>query len=73
MITNESILVYRGLRYFKWALALVIVASVAYAFHNAIPVPNGGTWLGYTLGTIGALLILLLVWDGNPFGHTSGG
>ncbi|MBI3628950.1 MAG: cytochrome C oxidase subunit IV family protein [Candidatus Rokubacteria bacterium] len=22
--------------------------------------------------TIGTLLVLLLVWDGNPFGHTSG-
>jgi hypothetical protein len=64
MITNESILVYRGLRYFKWALVLVIAASVAYAFHTAIPAPNGGTWLGYTLGTIGALLIVWLLWFG---------
>lgn len=64
MITNESILVYRGLRYFKWALVLVIVASVAYAWHAPIPVPNGGTWLGYTLGTIGALLIVWLLWFG---------
>jgi hypothetical protein len=64
MITNESILVYRSLRYFKWALALVVLASVAYAFHTAIPVPNGGTWLGYTLGTIGALLIVWLAWFG---------
>jgi cytochrome bd-type quinol oxidase subunit 2 len=26
--------------------------------------PNGGTWLGYTLGTIGALLIVWLMWFG---------
>ena len=64
MITNESILVYRGLRYFRWALALVVVSWVAYAWHQPLPVPNGGTWLGYTLGTIGALLIVWLIWFG---------
>jgi hypothetical protein len=26
--------------------------------------PYGGTWLGYTLGTIGAVLILWLLWYG---------
>jgi hypothetical protein len=26
--------------------------------------PNGGTWLGYTLGTIGAVLIVWLMWFG---------
>src|SRR4030095_16018561 len=26
--------------------------------------PHGGTWLGYTLGTIGAVLILWLLWYG---------
>jgi hypothetical protein len=64
MITNESILVYRGLRYFRWALALAVVAMIAYAWHQPLPVPNGGTWLGYTLGTIGALLIVWLIWFG---------
>jgi hypothetical protein len=64
MITNESILVYRGLRYFRWALVLVIVCAIAYGFHKPIPAPNGGTWLGYTLGTIGALLIVWLLWFG---------
>lgn len=64
MITNESILVYRALRYFKWALALVVVASAVYAWHSPVPAPNGGTWLGYTLGTIGALLIVWLLWFG---------
>jgi len=29
-----------------------------------VPKPHGGTWLGYTLGTIGGVLILWLLWYG---------
>jgi len=32
--------------------------------HDPIGVPSGGSWLGYTLGTIAALLILWLLWFG---------
>jgi hypothetical protein len=39
---------------------LVVGSIVAYALHQPPVVPNGGTWLGYTLGTIGALLIYWL-------------
>lgn len=42
------------------AAALVAVAALAYALHDPFDGPNGGTWLGYTLGTIGALLIVWL-------------
>jgi hypothetical protein len=34
---------------------------VVYQWHQPIGMPNGGTWLGYTLGTIGALLIVWLL------------
>jgi hypothetical protein len=40
------------------------VVSAAYVWHDATPKPYGGTPLGYTLGTIGALLILWLLWYG---------
>ena len=40
--------------------ALSLVAILAYALIDAKPRPNGGSWYGYTLGTIGALLILWL-------------
>ena len=36
-------------------------STLAYYLHQPIGAPNGGTWLGYTLGTIGALLILWLL------------
>jgi hypothetical protein len=61
---NQSILVYRGFRYLKWAALLSLAAFLAYGLHQPMQPPNGGTWLGYTLGTIGALLILWLMWFG---------
>lgn len=42
------------------ALVLLTGSLVAYVWHDPIGPPNGGTWLGYTLGTIGALLIFWL-------------
>jgi hypothetical protein len=42
------------------ALALAAIAIAAYALIDVRPGPYGGTWYGYTLGTIGALLILWL-------------
>lgn len=61
---HESILVYRRFRFLKWALLLMLVAVVAYAVDQPLGAPNGGTWLGYTLGTIGALMIVWLTWFG---------
>ncbi len=57
---QASILSYRRLRYLWVAAALAAIAIVAYAFHAPSEPPNGGTWLGYTLGGIGAALILVL-------------
>jgi len=57
---QESILAYRRLRYLWVASALAAIAIIAYAFHAPSEPPNGGTWLGYTLGGIGAALILVL-------------
>lgn len=61
---HESVLVYRSFRYLKVAVLLMLAAIVVYAFDRPMVDPNGGTWLGYTLGTIGALLILWLTWFG---------
>jgi predicted negative regulator of RcsB-dependent stress response len=57
---HESFLVYRGMRWFKIALALSLIALLGYALADVKPRPNGGSWYGYTLGTIGALLIVWL-------------
>jgi hypothetical protein len=47
---RESILVYRDHRYLKLAGLLAGLSAVAYVWHEPLGVPNGGTWLGYTLG-----------------------
>lgn len=61
---HESILVFRNKRYLWVALAVAGLSIAAYWIHDPQEPPNGGTWLGYTLGTIGAGLILLLTWFG---------
>jgi hypothetical protein len=58
---RESILTYRGARYLWIASALCIASAVAYLIDDPVGRPNGGTWLGYTLGTIAALLIVWLM------------
>ncbi|PTD26091.1 hypothetical protein [Sphingomonas fennica] len=57
---HEGFLRYRGYRWLKLALAISLAAILIYAFHDARSRPNGGSWYGYTLGTIGAGLILWL-------------
>ena len=60
----ENLLRYRSARYFWWALALVSACVGIFVTHGRAEPPNGGTWQGYTLGTIGALLIVWLTWLG---------
>ena len=37
---------------------------VLYIWHEPLDEPNGGSWLGYTLGVISAALVLWLTWFG---------
>ncbi len=58
---HGSILSYANKRYLWAALALCVVSAALYYWHEPAEPPNGGTWLGYALGTMGALLILWLL------------
>lgn len=58
---HESLLVYRKFRYLKASGMLVTVVVGFYLVHDPEGVPNGGTWLGYTLGVIGVLLMIWLM------------
>lgn len=72
---QASILSYRRLRYLWVAAAIAIGSGIAYALHRPPEPPNGGTWLGYTLGGIGAALILWLAAFGirkRAYGSTLG-
>jgi len=59
-IAHEGFLRYRRFRWFKIALGISLLTIIAYMIVDVQPRPNGGSWLGYTLGTIGVLLILWL-------------
>ena len=61
---HYSILEYARFRWFKAAIVLSVLAAAAYLWHEPPLKPYGGTWLGYGLGTLGAALILWLLWYG---------
>jgi hypothetical protein len=71
---HHSVLEFKQGRYFKVAVFLCILAILSYGWYEPLtkylnfpfvyPKPYGGTWLGYTLGTIAALLIVWLMFLG---------
>jgi hypothetical protein len=61
---HRSFLVYKNYLFLKIAFALSVGSGAVYAWHDPTHGPSGNTWLGYTLGTIGAVLILWLAWFG---------
>jgi hypothetical protein len=63
-LAHQSILAYARYRYLKVATALVVVSVAAYFWDRPPNGRYGGTWLGYTLGTVGALLIFWLLYFG---------
>jgi len=57
---HVSFLKHKKYRYLWIALLLSVVSGLGYALIDQEPRPNGGSWYGYTLGTIGLLLIVWL-------------
>lgn len=61
---HESFLVYRQGYYFKLALLVCGVSTLAYVIHDPVEGRSGSTWLGYSLGVLSAALIIWLAWLG---------
>lgn len=57
---HEGFLRYRAGYWGKLALGISVTLIIAYLLIDIEPRHNGGTWLGYTLGTVGVGLILWL-------------
>lgn len=57
---HEGFLRYAGFRWAKISGGLCLLIITSYALIDVTPRHNGGSWYGYTLGTIGAVLILWL-------------
>ena len=66
---HEGFLRHANFRWAKISGGLCLLVIVSYTLIDVTPRPNGGSWYGYTLGTIGALLIL---WLTAPSGGGSG-
>jgi hypothetical protein len=57
---HQSFINFRNYRYGLIAGAGSLLSIAAYNLDRPRVPPNGGTWLGYTLGTIAALLVVFL-------------
>ena len=59
-VAHEGFLRYRRFRWFKTALLIGLAVILIYLLVDVQPRHNGGSWLGYTLGSIGFALIVWL-------------
>ncbi len=57
---HQSFVNYRNYRYGTIAVVATIATIAAYMMDKPRVPPNGGTWLGYTLGTIAGVLVIFL-------------
>ena len=61
---RSTFLEYNSYRYLKISAFFASLAIISYLFSKPAVGHYGGTWLGYTLGTAGALIIVFLLWFG---------
>jgi hypothetical protein len=61
---HRGFLEFANHRYLKLSTLLVLGSGLAYVRDPSALGHYGGTWTGYALGTIGAVLILWLMWFG---------
>jgi hypothetical protein len=61
---RSTFLEYSRYRYLRISALLAALAIIAYVLSRPAVGHYGGTWLGYTLGGAGALIILFLLWFG---------
>jgi hypothetical protein len=57
---HQSFINFRNYRYGLIAGAASLITITAYILDRPRVPPNGSTWLGYTLGTVAALLVIFL-------------
>ena len=57
---HEGFLRHRGYRWLKISAIVCLIAVIGYVAADVQPRRNGGSWMGYTLGTVGAGLIVWL-------------
>lgn len=71
IMRRPTLLKYNNYRDFKASSLLLAIAVAAYTLiEPAGGESYGGTWLGYVLGIISAMIVLLLMWYGVNKRHT---
>lgn len=71
MMRRPTLLKYKNYRYFKASSLLLAIAVTAYALIEPAGGKHyGGSWLGYVLGIISTLIVLVLMWYGISKRHT---
>ncbi len=61
---HSNIFDYKKYRYFKWAVMVILLAFAAYLLFEPAVGHYGGSWLGYSLGTLSAVMVLWMAWYG---------
>jgi hypothetical protein len=59
-VIHQGALRYAGFRYLWISVALIALSAIIFVTQGGVIFARGGTWQGYTLGTIAALLIVWL-------------
>jgi len=57
---RSTLLEYKNYRYLKTASLLMVFAVIAYLFDQPATGAYGGTWLGYLLGILSTLIVIVL-------------
>ena len=57
---HESFLAFKNFMFLKLSIVVCLLSLTGYVMTDFEPARNGGTWYGYTLGTISVLLIMWL-------------
>ncbi len=60
MTLHKNVIQYRGYRYLIWSGVTLVFCLALYFSHGDLRSANGGTWQGYTLGSIATILVLWL-------------
>ncbi|MDP3744628.1 MAG: hypothetical protein Q8Q76_09875 [Methylotenera sp.] len=61
---RSNIFDFKNYLYFKLAVIIILIAFAAYLLFEPAVGHYGGSWLGYGLGTISALMVLWMAWYG---------
>lgn len=61
---RSNIFDFKNYLYFKLAVIIILIAFAVYLLFEPAVGHYGGSWLGYGLGTISALMVLWMAWYG---------